>query len=77
MKISTGYRGGYFYFNNIRVNKLGFLGHIKGFDGSLVEKPLKDALEKIQLNELENRKKILLRELEDINNKLNKSGRTK
>lgn len=59
------------------VNKLGFLGHIKGFDGTLVEESLKNVVDKIKMEELENQKATLLKQLSDIDAKINSHGRTK
>ena len=76
-KFSTFYRGNYFSFGDIMVNKLGFLGHIKGFDGTLVEESLKNMVDKLKMEKLENQKAALLKQLSDINTKINNHGRTK
>lgn len=76
-KFSTFYRGNYFSFGDIHVNKLGFLGHIKGFDGALVEESLKNVANKIKMEKLENQKTALLKQLDKINQIIDNHGRTK
>ena len=76
-KFSTFYRGNYFSFGDVMVNKLGFLGHIKGFDGTLIEESLKNVADKLKMEELENQKATLLKQLGDIDAKINSHGRTK